>query len=172
MKWWTLQASQASQPFQSSILIIDIATYRLPRGQCSENHLNCITMWEGRDGVTIAIFFPAYKGWTRDQLCIRRQPHKYLKWTKLCLGPNQTCLEAFLGFLAKTKMKAYTNLTVEVCSQIVARKSVAPASGNFWRRPVPRNVCGHDQEIWRKKVLVKYLLHRFCGRGRTSSMHL
>ena len=28
-----------------------------PRGQCSENHLKCITRWEGRDGVTIAIFF-------------------------------------------------------------------------------------------------------------------
>ena len=32
--------------------------------------------------------FPAYKGWTHDQLSIRRQhPHKDLKWTKLCLGP-------------------------------------------------------------------------------------
>ena len=150
MKWWTLQASQL---FHSSILILDIGTYRLnqPRGQFSENHLNCITRWEGRDGVIITIFFPAYKGWTRDQLCIRRHPHEYLKWTKLCLGPNQTRLEAFLGFLAKTKMKSYTNQTVVVCCQIVARKSVAPASSDFRRRPVPRYVCGHDQEIWRKK---------------------
>ena len=48
-----------SQLFRSSILIMDIATYRLnqPRGQCSENHLKCITRWEGRDWVTITIFF-------------------------------------------------------------------------------------------------------------------
>ena len=47
------------QLFQRSILIMDIATYRLnqPRVQCSENHLKCITRWEGRDGVTITIFF-------------------------------------------------------------------------------------------------------------------
>ena len=44
--------------FQSSKLIMDIATYRLNqlRGQCSENHLKCITRWKGRDGVTITIF--------------------------------------------------------------------------------------------------------------------
>ena len=54
------------QLFQSSILIMDIATYRLnqPKGQCSENHLICITRWEGKDGVTITIFFSAYKGQT------------------------------------------------------------------------------------------------------------
>ena len=48
-----------SQLFQSSKLIMDIATYRLnqPWGQCSENHVKCITRWEGRDGVTITIFF-------------------------------------------------------------------------------------------------------------------
>ena len=53
----------------------------------------------------------------------------------------QTCLEAFLGFLAKTKMKAYTKLTVVMCCQIVARKSVAPSSGNFRRRSAPRYAC-------------------------------
>ena len=67
--------------------------------------------------------FTAYEGWTQDQLCKRRQPHKDLKLTKLCLGPIQTCLEAYLGFLAKTKMKAYTKLTFVMCCQIVARKS-------------------------------------------------
>ena len=43
-----------SQLFQSSILIMDFATYRLnqSRGQGSKNHLKCITRWEGRDGVT------------------------------------------------------------------------------------------------------------------------
>ena len=38
-------AQHTSQSFQSSFLIMDIATYRLnqPRGQCSENHVKCIT---------------------------------------------------------------------------------------------------------------------------------
>ena len=51
--------SRPSQSFQNIFPITDIATYRLtqPRGQCSENHLKCITRWEGRDGVTITIFF-------------------------------------------------------------------------------------------------------------------
>ena len=129
-----------TQPFQSSYLIMDIATYRLkqPRGKCSENHLKCITRWECRDTV---IIFPAYKGWTQVQLSIRRHPYEDLKCTKLCLDPNQTCSEAFLGFLGKIKMKAYTKLTVVICCQIVARKSVAPSSSNFWRRPALRYAC-------------------------------
>ena len=51
-------SSRPAQSFQGSILIIDIATYRLnwPKGQCSENHLKCISRWEGRDGITITIF--------------------------------------------------------------------------------------------------------------------
>ena len=46
-----------TQWFQGSILVVDLATYRLnlPRGQFSENHLKCITRWEGRDGITITI---------------------------------------------------------------------------------------------------------------------
>ena len=48
-----------TQPFQNIFPITDIATYRLNqlRGQCSENHVKCITRWKGRDGVTITIFF-------------------------------------------------------------------------------------------------------------------
>ena len=82
----------STQPFKSSNLIMDIATYRLnqPRGKCNEIHLKFITRWEGRDGVTITIFFSAYKGWTQDQLSIRRHPNEDLKCTKLCLGPVQT----------------------------------------------------------------------------------
>ena len=89
--------------------------------------------------------FSSIKGWTRDRLCIRRQPHKNLKWA-YGLGPIQTCLEAFLGFLVQTKMKAYTKLTVVMCCQIVAMKSVAPSSGDFRRRSAPRYACGQDQE--------------------------
>ena len=112
--------------------------------------------------------FPAFKGWTQDQLSIGRHPLKDLKWTELCLGPIQTRLEVFLGFLVKTKMKAYKKLTV-TCCQIVARKSLALSSGNFRRQPAPRYACGEDQEFWRKKVLEKLSLHVFCSRCWTSA---
>ena len=76
---WNIWLEPPSQLFQSSILIMDIATYRLnpPRGQCSDDHLKCITRWEGRDGVTIT----AYKRWTEDRLFIKRRHHKDLKLT-------------------------------------------------------------------------------------------
>ena len=41
-----------------------------------------------------------------------------------------------MGFLGKSKMKAYTKLTVVMCCQIVDRKSVAPSSGDR-RRGTP-----------------------------------
>ena len=84
------------------------------------------------------ILFPAYMGWTQDHLSIGRHQHKDLKWTELCLGQIQRRLEAFLGFLVKIKIKAYKKLTVVMCCQIVARKSVAPSSGDFRQRSAPR----------------------------------
>ena len=84
---------------------------------------------------------------------IRRHSHEDLKCTELNLGPIQTRSDAFLGFLGKTKMKAYTKLTVVMCCQIVARKSVAQCSGNFRRRTAPKYVRGQDQEFLRKKLL-------------------
>ena len=77
-------------------------------------------------------------GWTQDQLSIGRHQHKDLKSTELCLGPIQRRLEAFFGFLVKIKMKAYKKLTVVMCCQIVARKSVAPSGGDFRRRSARR----------------------------------
>ena len=59
--------------------------------------------------------FSSIKGWTQDQLSIRRHPYEDFKCTKLCFGPIQTRSEAFLGFLGKTKMKGYTKLTVVLC---------------------------------------------------------
>ena len=35
-------------------------------------------------------------------------------------------------------------LTVVMCCQIAARKSVAPSSGDLRRRPAPRYACGQD----------------------------
>ena len=54
--------------------------------------------------------FPAYMRGELDQLFIKRNPHKDLKWTKSRFGPIQTCLEAFLGFLVETNKKAYTKM--------------------------------------------------------------
>ena len=58
-------------------------------------------------------------------------------------------------------MIAYTKLTVVMCCQIVARKSVAPSSGNFRQRQAPRYVCGQDQEFWRKKSFSKIIITPF-----------
>ena len=142
-----------SQLFQRFFPITDIATYRLnqPRGKI---------IWNAKQGGKKEKGLPlqsfsSIHGWTRDLLSIGRHQHKDLKWTELCLGPIQTRLEAFLVFLVKTKIKAYTKLTVVMCCQIVARKSVAPSRGDFRRRPALSYACGQDQEFWRKKVLVK-----------------
>ena len=103
-------ALQRPQLFQSSILIMDIGLIDwISLGVNAVKIIWNALRWEGRVGVTITIFFPAYKGLTQDQLSIRQHPHKDLKWTKLCLGPIQTCLEAFLGFLGKTKKKLTQN---------------------------------------------------------------
>ena len=74
------------------------------------------------------------------------------------IRPNSDTLRGIFGFLVKTKMKAYTKLTVVMCCQIVARKSVAPSSGDFRRRPAPRYACGPNQEFWRKKSFSKIII--------------
>ena len=58
----------------------------------------------------------------------------------LIISPLLTCLEAFSGFLGKTKMKADTKLTVVMCCQIFDRRSLAPSSiavnlGTIFNRP-------------------------------------
>ena len=61
-----------------------------PRGQFSENHMKCITRWEGSDGVNIKSF-PPYRGWKLDHLFMKQHHHKYLnqvlfeKFTHKCL---------------------------------------------------------------------------------------
>ena len=60
-----------------------------------------------------------------------------------------------MGFLVKIKMKAYKKLTVLMCCQIVARKSVAPSSGDFQRRLAPRQACGPDPKFRRKLFFSK-----------------
>ena len=69
-----------------------------------------------------------------------------------------------MGFLVKTKMKAYAKLTVVMCCQIVARKSVAPfpaISGDFQRRPAPRYACG--QGILKKTSFSKIIITSLLG---------
>ena len=50
-----------------------------------------------------------------------------MKLSKWDYVPVQTRLEAFLGFLFKTKIKTYTKLTVVMCCQMVATKPVTPS---------------------------------------------
>ena len=82
--------------------------------------------------------FSSIHGMDTDHLFIERHQHKDFKSTELCLGPIQRRVEAFLGFLVKIKMKAYGKLTVVMCCQVVARKSVAPSSSDFRRQSAPR----------------------------------
>ena len=56
----------------------------------------------------------------------------------LIIGPNIHFPARTVCVLVKTKMKTDTKMTVVMCCQIVDRKSVAPARGNFWRRSVSR----------------------------------
>ena len=110
--------------------ITDIATYRLHRGQ----FLKCITSWKGRDGVTITIFSSIHGMDKRPPIYRKTPTYRFeMNWIKFRLNS-----ETFRGFLVKIKMKAYEKLTVVMCWQIVARKSIAPSSGNFWRRSAPR----------------------------------
>ena len=67
--------------------------------------------------------------------------------------PIQTCLEALLGFLVKNKMKSYTKLTVVMCGKIVARKSVAPSSGDSGgdrRRDTPVDKIMNLEDFFKK----------------------
>ena len=70
----------------------------------------------------------------------------WLSWTYSCLGPIQTQLKAFSGFLRQTKMKADTKLIVKLCCPIFDKKSVAPSSGDCRRRSGPRQSCRQVQE--------------------------
>ena len=87
-------------------------------------------------------FSPAYTGWAQDQLSIGRRPHKDLKLTELSLGPIQTRLEAFLGFLIKNESLHKTNCCnvlsdccQEVCSAIQRRFPAATgAEVRLWTR--------------------------------------
>ena len=74
------------------------------------------------------------------------------------LRPNSDTFRGILGFLVKTKMKAYKKMTVVMCCQIGARKSVAPSSGDFQRRPAPRYACGQDREKSFNKIIITPLL--------------
>ena len=84
--------------------------------------------------------------WLLDQQSIKSHNNRFFKRTTLGLDPIQTCLGTFSGFPGRTIMKAYTKLIVVMCCHIVARKSVAPSSGDFRRRSAPRYACGQDQE--------------------------
>jgi hypothetical protein len=126
-----------------------------PHQSCQPNlnhftNVKWITRWEGRDGITLHRF-PACRCWELDQLFIRRHSNTDLKWTKLFFGPIKTRPETFLGFLEKTTMKTDTKLTVVMCCHIFERRSVAPSSSDFRRKPrAPRRIwCDKSPNVWR-----------------------
>ena len=75
-----------------------------------------------------------------------------------------------MGFPKKT----YEKLAVVMCFQFVARKSVAPSSGDFRRRPASRYACGQDQEFeeksFRKIIFTPLPWPRPDFRERVTSM--
>ena len=72
--------------------------------------------------------------------------------------PNSDTFRGIFELPGKTNIKAYTKLSVVMCCQIVARKSVAPSSGYFQRQPAPHYACGQDQEFRRKKSFSKIII--------------
>ena len=67
-------------------------------------------------------------------------------------------------------MKADTKVKVVIWYQIFDKKSTAPSSGDFCRRPPARKACGQDQEFREKKTIwLNCLLDSFGGHGRTSA---
>ena len=76
---------------------------------------------------------------------------------------NSETFRAFFEFPCQNQNKGYTKLTVIMCCQIVAKKSVAPSSGDFRRRLAPRYVCGQDQEFWKKKSFSNIIITPLLG---------
>ena len=73
------------------------------------------------------------------------------------------------GLPGRNKNEFYTKLTVVMCCQISARRSVAPSSGDFCRRPSPRQASEKDKEL-KKKNNKKSLLDPFRSRGPSSAI--
>ena len=82
--------------------------------------------------------FPAYMWWELEQLFIKR--HTIKIWNEL-KGPIQTRLEALLGFLGKTKIKAYKKLTATGATVGLLTISI----------------------MLKKKLILKKFIHRGCG---------
>ena len=65
-------------------------------------------------------------------------------------------------FLVNTKIKADTKLTVVMwCQNFFYRKSIAPSSRDFRRRPPPQSTCLQVQKFWRFFYYSKLLTEGF-----------
>ena len=97
-------ASPMSQPFQRFIPIMDIATFRLnqPRGQCSENYLKCIRMWERRYGVTISIF-SIIQGMDTRPAVYKNTPLLGFEINKIMFRPNSDTFSCIFGLPRKNQ---------------------------------------------------------------------
>ena len=78
--------------------------------------------WEGGGWVTLHIN-PTFIYGQLDQLFVKSPYNDFLKTKYLCLGSISTHLKASGGFLIKTKMKAYTKLTVECAVRLMIRST-------------------------------------------------
>ena len=63
------------------------------------------------------------------------------------LRPNSDMFLGIFGLPGQKENVSLQKLTMVMCRQIVARKSVTPSSGDFRRRPAPRYACGQYQEL-------------------------
>jgi hypothetical protein len=62
------------------------------------------------------------------------------------LSKNVQIWDHFFALLFPKDSKSLKTLDIRLW-EVEARKSVAPSSGDFRRRPAPRYVCGQDQEF-------------------------
>ena len=77
----------------------------------------------------------------------RKTPTKRFEMNWILFRPNSDTLRGIFELPGQNQNKSLHK--TDCCNVIVARKSVAPSSDDFWRRPTPRYACEHDQEFLR-----------------------
>ena len=101
----------------------------------------CVTRWVGRGGVGMTCFFNIHERLTTPATYKRSKPYVFEK-NIVMFRPNlHLLIEGPEGFPVKTKIKADTKRTFVMCCQIFDKRSTAPFSGRFRRRPAPPQAC-------------------------------
>ena len=86
---------------------------------------------------------------TRPALFKKKPPYMF-EIIKTNYRPNLDMSRGVFGLPGRNKNEFYTKLTVVMCCQISARRSVAPSSGDFCRRPSPQQASEKDKELKKK----------------------